>query len=357
MAMRFDYRRWQRLALPVFAVALFLLFAVLAPHLGHASHGARRWFSLGSGVTIEPSELVKLALCVYMAAWLTSKGDGVRDFKTCFAPFSMIVGMVALLIIKQPDLGTAIVVTSSMVAVYFVAGADPKHFLSVLAGSAGVVWLLAHGAGYRSGRLTAFLDPWRDPTGAGYHTIQALLALGSGGIFGQGLGNSAQKWALPAPDTDSILAVIGEELGLIGTVGVLLLFLVIAYRGVRISMLAPDRFGRLLAVGLTSWLTFQALLNFAVITSSVPFTGVPLPFVSYGGSSLILSMTAVGVLLNISQHATGEAFGPHRAPDRRRNGGPRVPRAGGPPAPSSRRVVVRPAHPVPDGEAGAGEPR
>src|SRR5207302_1581929 len=156
---------------------------------------------------------------------------------------------------------------------------------------------------YRYDRLTAFLNPWKDPSGVGYHTVQALLALGSGGLFGKGLGNSVQKYVLPAPHTDSILAVIGEEWGLMGTLTVLLLFLVVAYRGMRISVGAPDTFGRLLAAGITSWIVFQALLNFAVITSSVPFTGVPLPFISYGGTSFIISMSAVGILLNISRHA------------------------------------------------------
>jgi cell division protein FtsW len=242
------------------------------------------------------------------------------------------VGLVAILILKQPDLGTTIVVTATVFAVYFLAGADLKHMAAVAAGASLVAWTLAHSS-YRSGRLTAFMDPWKDATGAGYHTIQVLLALGAGGPFGRGLGNSIQKDVLPAPHTDSILAVIGEEWGLVGTITVLLLFVVIAYRGIRIASNAPDGFGRLLAGGITCWITFQALMNFGVITSSVPFTGVPLPFVSYGGTSLIITTTAMGILLNISRHTSGDNLA-QRDPDHGRgNGGPRVPRAVAHPAP------------------------
>lgn len=326
VAVRVDYRRLQRIALPFFGLILAMLFAVLAPHIGHVSHGASRWFSLGAGITIEPSELIKLALVIYMASWLASKGERVRDLKACFLPFSLIVGLVATLIIRQPDLGTTIVVSVSMIALLFVSGADMRHLAVAGGGASCVAWVLAHSSSYRYDRLTAFLNPWRDPTGAGYHTVQVLLALGSGGLLGRGLGNSIQKDVLPAPHTDSILAVIGEEWGLVGTVGVLLLFIVIAYRGLRIATSAPDAFGRLLAAGITSWITFQALMNYAVITSSVPFTGVPLPFISYGGTSLVVTMAATGILLNISRHSSGEALARQSSGHGGRNRGTRVPR-------------------------------
>lgn len=338
VVVRVDYHRWHRLALPVFALSLMMLVLVLVPHLGHSSNGARRWFSLGAGVTIQPSEVIKLALVLYLAAWLSSKGDRVADFKATFVPFSMILGFIALLIIREPDMGTAIVVVVAMFAVYFVAGANLGHMVVVSAGATGVAWLLAHSSSYRYDRLMAFTDPWKDPTGTGYHTIQALLALGAGGIFGTGLGNSWQKFVIPAPDTDSILAIIGEEWGLIGTLAVLLLFLIIAYRGMRIAATAPDTFGRLLAAGITALVTFQALMNFAVITSSVPFTGVPLPLISYGGSSMVITMVSLGILLNISRHATGEGFArndPHHGRGNRR---PRVSRALDHPAPPQRTV-------------------
>ncbi|GAC1328690.1 MAG: stage V sporulation protein E [Chloroflexota bacterium] len=323
------YHLWQRFAAPLFAGSLALLALVLTPHIGHMSHGARRWFSLGANMSLEPSELVKLTMIMYLATWLPSKGDRVRDFRSTFVPFSMVVGTIFLLIVKQPDLGTAIVVAATAMAVFFVAGAEVSHMAMVMVGSSGFAWVLMHSSSYRQDRLTAFLNPWHDPSGVGYHTIQALLALGSGGMFGDGLGNSAQKWVLPAPHTDSILAVIGEEFGLAGTVGVLLLFVIMAYRGMRIAMGAPDAFGRLLAAGISSWIAFQALMNFAVITSSVPFTGVPLPFVSYGGTSLVITMAAIGILLNISRHATGEDFASHNSYHGRRDRRARLPRAVG----------------------------
>ncbi len=308
VVVRIPYKTWQRFALPMFGASVALLAIVLVPHLGHTSHGARRWFSLGAGIEIQPSEVIKLTMAIYMASWLAGKGERVRDFKATFVPFSLMVGAVALLIIKEPDLGTGIVVALTMFALFYIAGANPLHMVSVGVVASGMAWALINTSSYEYNRLTAFADPWKHATDVGYHTVQALLALGSGGLFGLGLGNSVQKYVLPAPHTDSILAVIGEEWGIMGTVVVLLLFMIIAYRGIHISMNAPDTFGRLLAAGITSWITLQALMNYAVITSSVPFTGVPLPFISYGGTSLILSMAAIGMLLNISRHTIGEGF-------------------------------------------------
>jgi cell division protein FtsW len=325
VAARTSYLRWAQAALPLFCLAMVLLILVMVPHVGHVSHGARRWLALSSSVALEPSEMVKLALVVYLAKWLAAKGNRVRDFQACFVPFNLVVGMIALLIVKQPDLGTAIVVTATAFAVYFVAGASLAHVGLVAAGASGFAWTLMHTAGYRHDRLTAFINPWNDPSGVGYHTIQALLALRYGGLFGRGLGNSTQKYVLPAPHTDSILSIIGEEWGLVGAIAVLLLFLVIAYRGMRITTAVPDQFGKLLAAGITSWITFQALMNFAVITSSVPFTGVPLPFVSYGGTSLVISMVGVGILLNISRHAGVEGFEYQTSDNGRRNRRARLP--------------------------------
>jgi cell division protein FtsW len=336
-----DYRRLEAVALPLLGCVVMLLAAVLAPHIGHISHGARRWFSLGAGITLEPSELVKLALVIYLAAWLSAKGALVKDFRATFIPFSILVGLIFALIIKQPDLGTATVVAIISMTVFFLAGADLVQLGAVLAGSAGVAWSLAQASSYQGKRITIFLDPWKYATGAGYHTVQALLALGSGGIVGKGLGNSIQKNVLPAPHTDSILAVIGEEFGLIGTVGILLLFVIFAYRGMRVATHAPDGFGRLLAGGITSWITFQALLNFAVITSSVPFTGVPLPFVSYGGTSFIITMAATGILLSVSRHAVAEGddgrlqVGTQDTHDGGRNRRPRISRMVDHPVPLS----------------------
>lgn len=353
---RIHYRQWERVALPFFVVSLLMLVMVLVPHVGHISHGARRWFAVGASISLQPSELIKVALVIYMAAWLPSKGEAVRDFQKCFVPFSLMVGIVALLIEREPDLGTALVVAMTMLAVFYVAGANLTHMPLVAAPAVGFAWVLAHGSSYRYDRLTAFLNPWKDPTGTGFHTVQALLALGRGGLFGQGLGNSIQKNVLPAPHTDSILAVIGEEFGLLGTASVLTLFMIITYRGMRISMGAPDPFGRLLAAGITSWIAFQALMNFAVITSSVPFTGVPLPFISYGGTSLIITMFAVGILLNISRHASGEVLARERSDHGRGNRRSRVPRVIDHPVPT-RRTKAEPAGARADGTKRRRRPR
>lgn len=338
-----DYHRWERFSLVFLAFALLSLAAVLVPHVGTMSNGARRWISLGAGITIEPSEVAKLALILYMASWLTKKGERVRDFQACFVPFSLIVGLAALLIVREPDLGTAIVVATTMIALLFVAGANLFHLVAASVGAGFVAYVLAHSSRYRYDRLTAFIDPWKDASGVGYHTVQALLALGSGGVFGDGLGNSTQKFVLPAAQTDSILAVLGEEWGLMGTVAVLGLFLLLAYRGVRISLNAPDGYGRLLAAGITAWISIQALLNVAVITSSVPFTGVPLPFISYGGTSLIVSMAGIGILLNVSRHTSRGAIAGQSSDNGRGNGGPRLPRAVDHPAPGRRARRAAPA--------------
>lgn len=324
VATRIDYHRYQPLALPGLTIAVLLL--ALLTKFGTSVNGAQRWFYLGAGVTIEPSEIAKLAVVLYLAAWLTSKGEAVSDLKTSTAPFMLITGVILLLVLKQPDLGTATVIAATMFAIFFIAGADMKQLAMIWTLALPMVWLYVQSSSYRLARLTAFINPWHTKYGAGYHTVQVLMALGAGGIAGAGFGNGIQKNVLPTPQTDSILAVIGEELGLIGTVGILLLFLIVAYRGFRISGAAPDRFGRLLAAGLTCWIIFQALLNYAVITSSVPFTGVPLPFISYGGTSFVLAMVAMGIVLNISRFASGEARARQDSGNRGRDRRPRVPR-------------------------------
>lgn len=340
---RVPYPFWRRVALPFAAISVLMLLLVLVPQVGHMANGARRWFQLTSSVDVQPSELAKLTLIMYLSAWLARKGELVTDLVHTFVPFTWVLAFVAALVIKEPDLGTALVLVIIMVTIYFVAGADmlPLGALGLVV--AGLAWLVIQRSKYRLDRLTAFQNPWKDATGVGYHTVQVLLALGTGGIFGRGLGNSIEKDVLPAPHTDSILAVIGEEWGLVGTTLVLLLFLVLAYRGVRVAMAAPDAFGRLLATGITAWVTFQALLNFGVITSSVPFTGVPLPFISYGGTSLVITMAGMGILLNISRYASGAIRAQDSPRDGGRNGGTRVPR-----------VIDHPvAGPVRRGAAGA----
>jgi cell division protein FtsW len=299
---RLHYSIWRRFSTLMFAGAVFLLVAVLVPHLGTSTNGAQRWFQIGSLLSVQPSEFAKLALAVYMAHWLSHKGKKVTSFRKCSAPFGIILGLVCLLILKQPDMGTAIVIALSMLTVYFVAGARLEHFAAGVAAGLGLAYLALKLQAYRGARMSAWLNPWKDPSGTGYHTIQALLALGLGGLTGVGLGNSQQKYVLPAPYTDSIFAVTAEELGLLGALLVIGLFVAFAFRGFRIASHTRDDFGRLLAVGLTASIVIQAFINIAVITASLPFTGVPLPFISFGGSSLVISMLAVGILLNVSRN-------------------------------------------------------
>ncbi|MGI8422808.1 MAG: putative lipid II flippase FtsW [Chloroflexota bacterium] len=298
---RVDYHALRALSVPGLVGAVVLLAAVLIPGIGSEVYGAQRWITLG-GFQLQPSELAKLALVVYIAHWLTAKREQVSDFANGLLPFGVLMSVVVALLMKQPDMGTTIVVVITAVAIFFAAGASLSHLalLSGVGAFAGV--LMIRVAPYRIERFLAFMDPWARPQAASYHVVQSLMAFGAGGITGVGLGVGRQKFFhLPFPHTDSIFAVVGEELGLIGTVPVVLAFLFFAYRGLRIAWYAPDQFGRLLAVGVTGGIAFQAMLNMAVLTSSVPFTGITLPFISYGGSSLISTLAACGVLLNVSR--------------------------------------------------------
>src|SRR5688572_3261552 len=305
--MRVDYHVLRTLSVPGLIGAVVLLAAVLIPGIGSEVYGAQRWISLGQ-FQLQPSELSKLALVLYIAHWLTSKREQVSDFANGLLPFGVLMTIVVALLMKQPDMGTTIVIVTTALVIFFVAGASLTHLalLSGVGAFAGV--LLIRIAPYRMERLTAFLDPWANPQATSYHVVQSLLAFGAGGATGVGLGVGRQKFFhLPFPHTDSIFAVVGEELGLLGTVPIVLAFLFFAYRGLRIAWYAPDQFGRLLAVGITGGIAFQAMLNMAVLTSSVPFTGITLPFISYGGSSLISTLAACGVLLNVSRQTVASA--------------------------------------------------
>src|SRR5579859_6090719 len=297
-----DYHVLRRVSVPVLAMAIALLVAVLVTHLSHSAYGAQRWLTLGSLPPLEPSELVKIALILYFADWLSRRRDTIRDFVTGTLLFGIITSGVCALVVLQPDLGTAVVIAAIAIGLYFVAGADVFHLAFGLAAGVVVFWVVVIDSGYRSERIAAFLDASRDPLGVGWNITQAQIALGSGGIFGLGLGASRQKfYYLPNAHTDAIFAVIGEELGYIGAVLVVALFVGLALRGFRIASRAPDSYGCLLATGITFALVAQAFINVAVITATIPFTGVPLPFVSYGGSSLVVSLLSVGILSNISR--------------------------------------------------------
>lgn len=304
IAMRLDYHRWRLLAGAGLLMSALLLL-LLHTHLGYSVNGSRRWLRFTSLMMVEPSEVAKMGLILYAAHWFAGQRPHLRQALRGLLPFGMVVGAVIWLVYKEPDLGTTAVIAVSLFMVYFVAGARPWHLAALaVVGVVGYKYLLPHLLlGYQTSRWTAFQNPWADPLGAGYHYVQLLDALGMGGTTGVGLGNSQAKFTMPEPHTDSIFAILGEEWGIVGTIGVLCLFILFALRGMRASVLAPDLFGRLLAVGLTGTIVFQALLNMSVVAHLMPFTGIPLPFISYGGSSLSISMVATGILLNISKQA------------------------------------------------------
>ncbi len=291
------YDWWRQMAVPIMGGALLLLILVL--FLGDDRFGARRSFLNGS---IQPSELAKLALVIYIAAWLTSKGDQIRDVTYGLIPFAVLIGVVAGLIVMQPDMGAVALIVLTALAMFFFAGAD---IFQLAAGGAigGITFvILVNQMPYARQRIDEYLQIWHDPMLVGYHVRQALIALGSGGLFGVGLGQGQQKLGyLPAPHTDSIFAVLGEEAGFVGCLMVIGLFALVAYRGFKIALEASDAFASVLACGITCWLTFQALINVAVITGLIPFTGIALPFISLGGSAMMTSLAGVGLLLSISR--------------------------------------------------------
>jgi cell division protein FtsW len=296
------YRIWRALALPALLVALVLLVLVFIPGLQVASGGSARWIGVGP-ITIQPSEVTKLAIILYLAALLDRKGEDVRDFRKSVVPFLVIIGIITFLIILQPDLGTLISATAISLAMVFAGGFRLRHMALIGLGGLALFSVLVSTARYRLARLFTYLHPELDPQGIGYQINQALLAVGSGGIWGLGFGRSRQKYQyLPEPAGDSIFAIISEELGLVRTLLVVIVYGVIGWRGYRIAQLAPDMFGRLLAVGITSWILVQALINMGSILALTPLTGIPLPFISYGGSALATLLFASGILLNISKY-------------------------------------------------------
>jgi len=300
VTMRIDYRYWRKLSLAGMVVILPLLVVVLK--FGVSAYGASRWLALGSFFQFQPSELTKLVLALYIADWLARKGNQVSTFWYGLAPFVILVGVLLGLVLLENDMGTAIIIAAIAVAMFFTAGANIGQFLlAMLCG--GLIFLKEALKGYRYYRITGFLDPFKDVTGINLQLYQGLLALGSGGWFGVGLGASRQKTGyLPFPFTDSIFPIIGEELGFIGCALIVILFLFLAFRGFRLARRTQDLYGALLATGITTWLIVQAIINIGANTATLPYTGVPLPFISFGGSSIVVSLAAVGILLNISRY-------------------------------------------------------
>ncbi len=294
---RIEYHVWRRWSIPLMAGALLLLGLVLA--VGSDRFGGQRWLLNGS---IQPGEIAKLAVIVYIADWLSSKGERIRQVTYGLVPFAILLGFVTGLIMLQPDFSTAVLIATTAIAMFFIAGGDIWQMIAsgILGGTTFAVLITR--SEYRLARVISFLNPTGDHLGGNYQVRQILIALGSGGITGLGLGDSRQKFGyIPASHTDGIFAILGEELGLIGCLVVIGLFAFLAYRGFRVALASPDAFGTVLAAGLTCSLIFQALVNIAVVTALAPVTGVPLPFISFGGSSLVVSMMAIGLLLSISR--------------------------------------------------------
>ena len=300
---RIDFRIWRKLAVPLVVLSCALLFLVLIPGVGISVYGSSRWLGFGQ-LRMQPSELAKVALLIFSADLLARRAGRMADTRLTLRPVLAVLGVVALLLMKQPDLGTTLVTGSIVFAVLFVAGTPllPMTGVATLAGAA--VLFLSLSADYRRARVTAFLDPWADPLNTGYQSLQSMVGLASGGIFGLGLGASRAKWGfLPNAHTDFIFAIIGEELGLLGAALVVGLFCALGWVGIRIALRAPDRFGMLMAAGITTWFMVQAFVNIGAVIAVLPITGVPLPFVSFGGSSLLVSMAAAGMLANIARQS------------------------------------------------------
>ncbi|MBI4272852.1 putative lipid II flippase FtsW [Candidatus Uhrbacteria bacterium] len=307
LASRIDYHIWERFSALFLTISIALLLLVFIPGLGFESGGAKRWVHFG-GFVFQPSEVVKLTFLLYLAAWLTKKGEThSRNRSYTFLPFLILVGTIALLVILQPDMGTMGVIALISSAMYFLAGAPIRHLAAIAAGGVAFFFLLLKAAPYRMERFTIFLNPQSDPLGSGYHINQALLAIGSGGLFGRGFGLSRQKYNyLPEVVGDSIFAIIAEELGFLIAVALIATFMFFVIRALRVGARAPDQFGFLVAVGIACWFLFQSFINIAAMLSLLPLTGIPLPFISYGGSALMVGMTAVGILVNISRQGKTE---------------------------------------------------
>ena len=304
LLMKVDYRNYRQPL--VIWTALALIGAALVGTLvfGPRLNGARRWFGI-AGVGVQPSEFAKIVVVFFVAAILERRMERIDDLRFSLVPVGIVLGSVVGLIMLQPDLGTALSIIVIVAAMVFAAGINYRYIVGLLLVSLPAAYVVLMGADYRRRRMTVFLNPWEDPLGNGFQVIQSLIAVGSGGVFGRGLMAGVQKlFYLPYPHTDFIYAVIGEELGLLGTTVVLACFCVIAWRGLRTAMRAPDRFGAFLALGLTAMIVVQAFFNISVVLGLLPTKGIPLPFVSFGGSSLLASMIGMGILLNVSQHAS-----------------------------------------------------
>jgi cell division protein FtsW len=291
---------YRKIVYPLLVVTFSLLILLLVPGIGHKVGGATRWLKW-AGFSFQPAEIAKFTMAIYMAYSMSKKGSEMGYFSRGLLPHLIITGILMLLVVRQPDLGTAMIIGLWVMIVLFVGGARFFQLVSiVIISSPAVLWLI-YQAEYRMDRLWAYLNPWKDPTGLGFQIIHSFLAFGSGGLFGAGLGNSKQKlFYLPESHTDFVLSIIGEELGFIGVFSVIVLFGILIWRGIKIALNAKDLYSTYLALGLTCLLGLQVLINMGVVMGLLPTKGLTLPFISYGGSSLVLNLFSIGILLNIS---------------------------------------------------------
>ncbi len=301
LAMAVDYRDLRKYAKPCILISFFLLVAVLVPGIGRESNGARRWFWLGP-FNFQPSEFAKIAMLIYASDFLARKQNKIKNFKEGFLPLMLILGPLCLLIVKQPDLGSSVSIAVIVLIMMFVAGARLRHLGFLILSALPVVYFLIARVPYRMARIMAFLDPWEDSLGIGFQLSQSQIALGSGRLLGVGLGKSVQKlFYLPAAHTDFILSIIGEELGFLGAFAVIALFIFFVWQAARIAKRTTDPFGYFLSTGIVAMIGLQAVVNIGVSIGALPTKGLPLPFISYGGSALVFNMIAVGLLLNVSR--------------------------------------------------------
>lgn len=302
VGLKVPYHHWRQFALVFFVLTVALLAAVLFPGVGRTLGGSRSWFNIGS-VSFQPSELAKLGLLVYLSAWFESRGALTRDFKAGFLPFVGVVGLVGLLVMLQPDVGTLAIIGALVLFLAYIAGARVHHLAGAIALGILLIMVLVQAAPYRTARLSAFVHPELDPQGVGYHINQALLAVGSGGMLGVGFGHSRQKFRyLPEVTGDSIFPVMAEELGFLVSAAFVLLILAVLWRMFRIARDAPDAFSQYLTLGIAGWIGIQSFVNIGSMLGVLPLTGLPLPFVSYGGTALAVEMLAVGIVGSISRH-------------------------------------------------------
>jgi len=301
--MRVDYRNYRQPAVIWAGLALVVL-GLVAVLFGHAVNGATRWLNVGP-LGVQPSELAKVVVIFFMAALLERRMDRIDEPTYALVPIGVVLAAIVGLILAEPDLGTSVSVVMIAAVMIFAAGINYRYVAGVFLASLPALYFLLAFSDYRRRRVLAFLNPWADPLGDGFQMIQSMIAIGTGGVFGRGLMGGVQKlFYLPEPHNDFIYSVISEELGLIGATVVLACFCVITWRGLRTSVRAPDRFGAFLALGLTTMVAFQAFFNISVVLGLLPTKGIPLPFVSYGGSSLLINLLGMGILLNVSQHAS-----------------------------------------------------